>query len=150
MVYIQYIRNALNYNNLLMKTKLLFLLFLVSLSTYAQNPNIPILENGLLAYYPSTANANNDDPNGYNGILTGVSLTADRFGNANKAYSFSGVASYVDAVIATIPQNNTPRTIASWLNTNTPNNNENRETCFFDYGSLLQAQIFSLFRKLVK
>ncbi|MFV5696887.1 LamG-like jellyroll fold domain-containing protein [Flavobacterium sp. ZT3R17] len=129
-----------------MKIKLLLLLFLMSLSTYAQNTNIStyVPTNGLLAYYPFTGNANDVSENGYNGTVTGATLTTDRFGNADKAYSFDAVSSYIDAVIATIPQNNTPRTISGWFKTNTPNSNENLKACIFNYGSLSKAQRFAL------
>jgi alpha-tubulin suppressor-like RCC1 family protein/Leucine-rich repeat (LRR) protein len=100
--------------------------------------------NGLLAYYPFNGNANDTSGNGYNGVVTGATLTIDRMGNANKAYSFDGLSSYIDAAIATIPQNNTPRTISGWFKTNTPNYNETSNTCIFNYGNLSPAQRFSL------
>ena len=45
----------------------------------------------LVAYYPFTGNANDSSGNGLDGIVNGAILTADRFGNANSAYSFDGV-----------------------------------------------------------
>ena len=46
---------------------------------------------GLIAHYPFTGNANDVSGNGYNGnVNTGATLTTDRFGNANSAYSFNG------------------------------------------------------------
>jgi hypothetical protein len=97
-----------------MKKKLLFLFFLASLSTYAQSPNIPtsVPTNGLLAYYPFDTNANDVNTNGYNGIVTGVTLTIDRLVNANCTYSFNVASSYIDAAIATITQNNAQNTIS--------------------------------------
>ena len=47
------------------------------------------IANGLLAYYPYNGNANDESGNGYNGTVNGATLTTDRFGNANKAYSFN-------------------------------------------------------------
>ena len=104
----------------------------MNLSSYAQYGDIPIYvpTNGLLAYYPFNGNANDASINGYNGTVTGATLTTDRLGNANKAYSFDAVSSYIDAVIATIPQNNAPRTISGWFKTNTPNSNENLKACY--------------------
>ena len=47
---------------------------------------------GLVAYYPFNGNANDESGNGNDGAeYGGVSLTTDRFGNANSAYSFDGV-----------------------------------------------------------
>jgi hypothetical protein len=46
---------------------------------------------GLIAYYPFNGNANDESGNGYNGVVHGsVTLIADRFGNPNSAYQFSG------------------------------------------------------------
>ena len=42
------------------------------------------LDSGLVAHYPFNGNANEESGNG-------ATLTTDRFGNANKAYSFDGV-----------------------------------------------------------
>ncbi|MFZ1532571.1 MAG: LamG-like jellyroll fold domain-containing protein [Chitinophagaceae bacterium] len=44
---------------------------------------------GLVAYYPFNGNANDESGNGNNGTVIGATLTTDRFGNANKAYSFT-------------------------------------------------------------
>ncbi|MBI5219080.1 MAG: VCBS repeat-containing protein, partial [Bacteroidia bacterium] len=45
---------------------------------------------GLIAYYPFNGNANDESGNGNNGTVNGATLTTDRFGNVNKAYSFDG------------------------------------------------------------
>jgi hypothetical protein len=44
----------------------------------------------LVALYKFTGNADNSVGNGRNGIVNGTTLTSDRFGNLNSAYSFSG------------------------------------------------------------
>jgi len=46
---------------------------------------------GLIAYYPFNGNANDESGNGLNGTANGASLTTDRFGNENSAYSFDGI-----------------------------------------------------------
>jgi phosphotriesterase-related protein len=45
--------------------------------------------NGLVAYFPFNGNANDESGNGYNGTVSGATLTNDRFGRANKAYLFT-------------------------------------------------------------
>ena len=45
---------------------------------------------GLVAYYPFNGNALDESLNGNNGIVTGATLTTDKYGNANSAYSFGG------------------------------------------------------------
>jgi hypothetical protein len=53
------------------------------------------LKDGLVAYYPFNGNANDESGNGNNGIVYGATLTTDRFGNANHAYSFDGISNYI-------------------------------------------------------
>jgi len=50
------------------------------------------LTNGLMVYYPFSGNANDASGNGYNGVVTGATLTKDRSGYSNKAYHFNGVS----------------------------------------------------------
>jgi hypothetical protein len=45
---------------------------------------------GLAAYYPFNANANDESGNGNNATVSGATLTTDRNGKANSAYSFDG------------------------------------------------------------
>lgn len=53
------------------------------------------LKVGLKAFYPFSGNANDVSGNNNNGTVTGATLTTDRFGNANSAYSFNG-SSFID------------------------------------------------------
>ncbi|MBI4688657.1 MAG: hypothetical protein HY754_00055 [Nitrospirae bacterium] len=53
------------------------------------------LTDGLVAYYPFNRNANDESGNGYNGTVSGATLTSDRNGNANSAYRFDGVNDYI-------------------------------------------------------
>ena len=48
------------------------------------------LTRGLVAYYPFSGNANDASGNGYNGIVSGATLTSDRFNKSGKAYYFNG------------------------------------------------------------
>jgi hypothetical protein len=57
------------------------------------------LTNGLVAYYPFNGNA--DDAVGTNnGTVYGATLTTDRFGIPNSAYSFNGTSAYIETVNA--------------------------------------------------
>ena len=47
-----------------------------------------------VAYYPFTGNAN-DAVGTLNGTVNGATLTTDRFGSANSAYSFDGVNDFI-------------------------------------------------------
>ena len=79
-----------------MKKQLFILLFLssTSLQTIAQPSYVPT--NGLIGWWPFNGNANDESGNGNNGTVNGATLTTDRFGVANKAYSFDGVNDYID------------------------------------------------------
>lgn len=82
----------------------------------------PISPEGLVAYYTFDGNANDMSGLGNNGVVNGATLTADRFGNANGAYSFDGVNDYVGNL--NIPlHGNGDWTIASWIKFNNYNNN---------------------------
>jgi len=51
--------------------------------------------NGLVAYYPFNGNANDESGNGNHGTVNGATLTADRMGNTDSAFSFDGVDDYI-------------------------------------------------------
>jgi hypothetical protein len=48
-----------------------------------------------IAYYPFNGNADDETGNGYDGEAFGATLTTDRNGNANRAYSFDGTNDYI-------------------------------------------------------
>ena len=50
---------------------------------------------GLVAAYEFSGNADDSSGNGNDGVVNGATPTADRFGNANSAYSFDGLNDYV-------------------------------------------------------
>jgi Concanavalin A-like lectin/glucanases superfamily/Secretion system C-terminal sorting domain len=54
------------------------------------------LQQGLVGYWPFCGNANDESGNGNDGTVNGATLTEDRFGNANQAYSFNGVDQFVE------------------------------------------------------
>lgn len=51
--------------------------------------------NGLVASYYFDGNANDTSGNGHDGSVSGATLTSDRLGNSNSAYSFDGVDDYI-------------------------------------------------------
>jgi hypothetical protein len=48
------------------------------------------------AEYVFNGNANDTSGNGHDGIVHGATLTSDRFGNTNSAYSFDGVDDFIE------------------------------------------------------
>ncbi|CAN5664572.1 hypothetical protein BH11BAC1_BH11BAC1_00100 [soil metagenome] len=71
-----------------MKINLLILIIAINnLKCFAQTP--PWLpNNGLVAWYPFTGNANDSSGNANDGTVYNAVLTADRFGTSNSAYHF--------------------------------------------------------------
>jgi hypothetical protein len=75
----------------------------------------PFLNNGLLAYYPFSGNAN-DAVGTNNGTVVGATLASDRFGNPNQAYAFNGsTTNYIVCPDAGFPAGNSARTISIWI-----------------------------------
>jgi hypothetical protein len=63
----------------------------VSPSSICSGAALPTnLQTGLVGYWPFCGNANDASGNGNNGTVNGATLTTDRFGNSNSAYSFDG------------------------------------------------------------
>jgi len=58
------------------------------------------INQGLVAYYPFNGNANDESGNGNNGTVNGATLTADRFGNANSAYTFDGINDVISTPVS--------------------------------------------------
>ena len=50
------------------------------------------VKEGLVAYYPFYGNAKDESGNGNDGDVTGATLTGDRHGKPNSAYSFDGAS----------------------------------------------------------
>ncbi|MEN8227999.1 MAG: cadherin domain-containing protein [Bacteroidota bacterium] len=53
------------------------------------------ITDGLIANYPFSGDANDISGNGINGQIFGASLTSDRYGNPNSAFSFDGIDDYI-------------------------------------------------------
>ncbi|MFM7978911.1 MAG: hypothetical protein ACKPKO_06305, partial [Candidatus Fonsibacter sp.] len=66
-----------------------------SFATVAQNVPSYMPTNGLVGWWPFNGNANDESGNNHNGTVNGATLTSDRFGNVNSAYSFDGINDYI-------------------------------------------------------
>ena len=60
---------------------------------------IPLLNEGLVAWYTFDGNASDMSGNGNNGTVNGATLGTDRHGLTNRAYSFDGVDDWIDTPI---------------------------------------------------
>ena len=87
-----------------------------TLTALAQSTPSYVPTDGLVGYWGFNGNANDESGNGNNGIVNGATLTTDRNGNVNSAYSFSsaGCSTRIDASINTSSIQNS-FTLAFWL-----------------------------------
>lgn len=90
----------------------------VEINSLYQEGGWSSLDQGLAAHYPFNGNANDASGNGNDGTVNGATLTADRFGNANSAYSFDGASDYIQCV-SNITNIDTI-TISGWAKSNSP------------------------------
>jgi hypothetical protein len=79
------------------------------------------------AYYPFNGNANDESDNSNDGTVSGATLTTDRFGNADKAYSFDGTNDKITLVDSnTLISDLQAWTISAWFRaTSSPSSNTN-------------------------
>lgn len=73
------------------------------------------VDNRLIAYYPFDGDAVDFSGNGYDGSPQNLTLTEDRFGDANSAYSFNGSSSQVSADLLNHPQGEVSLTYMAWI-----------------------------------
>ncbi len=71
--------------------------------------------NGLVAEYRFGGNANDTGGNNHHGTVSGATLTTDRFGNANSAYSFDGVDDEITHLTDNFVSGNN-LTVSMWFN----------------------------------
>lgn len=71
------------------------------------------LDSGLVAHYPMDGNINDVSPNAHHGTVNGATLTTDRNGKANSAYSFDGVSNWIELQKF---NTGTTFTVAFWVN----------------------------------
>jgi hypothetical protein len=73
------------------------------------------LKNGLIAYYPFTGNAGDSSGNNNHGNVIGASLTTDRFGDQNKAYSFNGSSNVIKVLRNAVQEPQNEISISCWI-----------------------------------
>lgn len=90
------------------------------------------LQNGLIGWWPFCGDANDQSGNGNHGTVNGASLTSDRFGISNKAYSFDGVNDYI-LVNNSNSLNPSEISINCWIYAN------HNDICILEKGNVLNA-----------
>jgi len=88
--------------------------------------NASIPTNGLVAWYPFSGNANDSSGNKYNGVVNGATLTTDRFGIPNSAYSFNGSSNFISLQSNYVQDFSSKFTISVWVNESYLNPNYNQ------------------------
>lgn len=99
-----------------MKKIYLLACVLIAGISHAQTPTY-VPASGLVAWWGFSGNANDSSGNNNNLTVNGATLTADRYGNANSAYSFDGSSSYLtnSALSYTFSQSGA-HSISFWIN----------------------------------
>ena len=95
-------------------TLALALLTLICTSAHAQLPSY-LPADGLVGWWPFNGNANDESGNGNNGVVNGATLTEDRNGVLNAAYSFDGVNDFINSPSFAAITGSTNRTYSFWL-----------------------------------
>jgi hypothetical protein len=91
---------------------------------------------GLVAYYPFNGNANDLSGKNNNGTVSGATLASDRFGVANKAYSFNGISNYISVPHnSSLSASNTQLTISAWVKVNQFTGSPNKAACILEKAS---------------
>lgn len=76
-----------------------------------------IPRSGLVGWWPFNGNANDESGNNNHGTVSNATLVSDRYGNANKAYSFNGINSMINFGDVTFLDNSETATWNWWMYT---------------------------------
>jgi hypothetical protein len=85
---------------------------LLVLPAAAQVPSY-VPTDGLVGWWPFNGNANDESGNGNDGVVNGATLTEDRFGNSESAYSFNGST---NISVSSFPVNTQSITLTGFYN----------------------------------
>jgi hypothetical protein len=98
------------------KFLLLSIVVLQCLTSISQTVPSYVPTNGLVGWWPFNGNANDESGNGNHGTVNGATLTTDRNGNANSAYSFDGANNKIDlGTVSGLGNNPTNATFSFWI-----------------------------------
>ena len=95
------------------KLYFVFVLILLVSPIMAQIPSY-VPKDGLVGYWPFNGNANDESGNGNHGTNNGATLTTDRNGIENSAYSFDGVSNFIRCINSG-PIGNPTVSVSFWM-----------------------------------
>ena len=106
-------------NKIMRKIYLTALTMIVTLVTFSQNIPNYVPKDGLVGYWPFNGNANDESGNGHDGTVNGATLSEDKNGAVNSAYSFNG-SNYIlmSAISQLTTTSNSKVSISFWFNSN--------------------------------
>jgi hypothetical protein len=78
----------------------------------------PCATSCIVAQYDFSGDANDLSGNGNHGTVNGATLTEDRFGNPNSAYSFDGVDDYIEVSNSLVSSSSSSHTLLGWFKAN--------------------------------
>ena len=120
---------------------LLMTLLLVHVQVFGQSVPSYVPTNGLVGWWGFNGNAQDGSGNGNHGTVNGATLTTDRFGNQNGAYSFDGVDDFISvSECVQIPLSSNNRTCSFWIKSNIIDNPPNRD--ILNWGNYQSNQRF--------
>jgi len=91
-----------------------YLILVIALVVCAMAPGaLAIPTDGLVAWWPFQGNADDASGNANDGVMHGVTLTEDRFGNPSSAYYFDGINDYIDIGTGVKPP--MAMTVGAWI-----------------------------------
>jgi len=123
------------------KLILLIVLLAGKLALFSQIPTA-----NLVGYWPFSGNANDYSGNSNHGTVFGATLTQDRFGNPNSAYSFDGISNKIvvnNSSTIDMATNTTNFTISFWEKTSSIPNQDASMVCKSTYGVQSGYSFFS-------
>jgi hypothetical protein len=82
------------------------------------------LTSGLVGWWPFNGNAKDNTPQSNNGVVNGATLTTDRKGRSNSAYSFSSTGSCITHPAGTTLAITGPLTVSAWFYSNVATNSQ--------------------------
>ena len=98
------------------------LMLAIVLTSQAMAQAIPsnVPKDGLVGWWPFNGNANDESGNGNHGTVNGATLTVDRFGRSNNAYSFDNIINYNEITISAKSLDNLTNAISifGWFKAN--------------------------------
>ena len=102
----------------------LVLAIVCSINVMAQNIPSYVPKDGLVGFWPFNGNANDESGNGNHGTVNGATLTADRNGVENSAYSFDGVKNDIRVTSNKTLNLNFDCTFSAWIKLTEKNTGE--------------------------